>query len=81
MLFICGILSTYTGMLLGKCWNILCSQYPEYKNSEAVTDPYPIIGFEAAGRFGRISTRASIIATQIGAGMKKKYFHDLYNSY
>uniref|UniRef100_F6VBX7 Amino acid transporter transmembrane domain-containing protein n=1 Tax=Ciona intestinalis TaxID=7719 RepID=F6VBX7_CIOIN len=65
LLIICGLISAFTGSILGKCWTILRMRYPEYED-QYIPDPYPTIGFRAAGRVGRFATRFCIIATLYG---------------
>ena len=43
-------------------------RYPEY-NNRYISDPYPTIGFRAAGKWGRVATRVAILATLFGGGM------------
>lgn len=71
MLIICGIISSYTGSLLGKCWLILRQRYPEYKDKH-INDPYPKIGYRAAGKWGEIATRICVNFTLFGGG---RYFY------
>lgn len=61
----CGVLSAYTGTVLGKCWTVLRARYPEYIEQK-ITDPYPIIGFRAAGKAGLYATRICINVTLFG---------------
>ncbi|XP_078485499.1 uncharacterized protein LOC100185142 isoform X1 [Ciona intestinalis] len=65
LLIVCGLISAFTGSILGKCWTILRMRYPEYED-QYIPDPYPTIGFRAAGRVGRFATRFCIIATLYG---------------
>lgn len=65
LLLICGIISAYTGSLLGKCWTILRLRYPEYE-VQRITDPYPTIAFRAGGKFAEYVTRFCIDATLFG---------------
>lgn len=68
MLIICGLISTYTGMVLGNCWSIVRARNPLYRTS-VVSDPYPVIAYEAAGKLGRILCRISVISSLFGAGV------------
>jgi len=45
---------------------VLRKRYPEYTRT-AVQDPYPEIGFRAAGKWGRYVTRFCVITTLFGA--------------
>ena len=67
VLILCGIISSYTGGLLGKCWVIIKRRYPEYDDKH-IADPYPTIGFRAAGKWGRMATRFCIVFTLFGSG-------------
>ncbi|CAK8681446.1 unnamed protein product [Clavelina lepadiformis] len=67
LMIVCGLLSSYTGSLLGKCWTVLRKRYPEYEE-DYIADPYPTIGFRAAGKWGKYITRICILLTLIGAG-------------
>nr|XP_039263906.1 amino acid transporter AVT1C-like [Styela clava] len=62
----CGVLSCYTGTLLGRCWTILRTRYPEYE-SERITDPYPTIAYRAGGKVAEIATRVCIDITLFGS--------------
>ena len=68
MLIICGVISSYTGSLLGRCWMIVKQRYPEY-NDQQITDPYPKIGFHAAGKWGEVAARICVFFTLFGGGM------------
>ena len=70
LLIICGLISSFTGNILGKCWTIVRQRYPEY-NNQFIPDPYPTIGFRAAGVWGRRLTRFCMIATLFGGGTSK----------
>uniref|UniRef100_H2Z6I0 Amino acid transporter transmembrane domain-containing protein n=1 Tax=Ciona savignyi TaxID=51511 RepID=H2Z6I0_CIOSA len=65
LLVVCGLISAYTGSILGKCWTVLRMRYPEYEK-QYISDPYPTIGFRAAGNLGKNATRICIIATLYG---------------
>jgi len=62
-----GTTTSYTGYLLGKCWLILRTRYPEY-TEETVFDPYAEIGFRAAGIWGRYTARTCVDGTSFGSG-------------
>uniref|UniRef100_H2XKS7 Amino acid transporter transmembrane domain-containing protein n=2 Tax=Ciona intestinalis TaxID=7719 RepID=H2XKS7_CIOIN len=68
LLIICGLISAFTGSILGKCWTILRMRYPEYED-QYIPDPYPTIGFRAAGRVGRFATRFCVVGTLYGGGV------------
>eukprot|EP00117_Sycon_ciliatum_P031902 scpid75636/ scgid24866/ len=55
MVVVIALVSGYTGVLLGRCWQFLLLQWPEDYASEHVRDPYPSIGERAAGRWARIT--------------------------
>ena len=63
----CACIAAYNGNLLGKCWMLIKQRYPEY-NRRFVTDPYPAIGFRAAGKWGQYATRICILFTCFGGG-------------
>ncbi|XP_078485504.1 uncharacterized protein LOC100187512 [Ciona intestinalis] len=68
LLIICGLISAFTGSILGKCWTILRMRYPEYED-QYIPDPYPTIGFRAAGRVGRFAARFCVVGTLYGGGV------------
>ena len=59
VIIICCLVAAITGINLGKCWLIVEERYPEYQNVK-VRSPYPIIGFKAMGKFGRILSQVSL---------------------
>nr|XP_039264190.1 amino acid transporter AVT1C-like [Styela clava] len=67
LLVICGLVSAFTGTLLGKSWIILRERYPEYE-ANRVTDPYPTIAFRAAGKVGEYATRVCLYGSLFGGG-------------
>lgn len=67
LLIVSGALAAYNGTLLGYCWSALQLQYPEYAEVR-VTDPYPTIGFRAAGKAGKYAARICIDITLFGGG-------------
>lgn len=69
LLVACGAVSAYTGDILGRCWAILRSRYPEYCGEENIPDPYNIIGYRAAGNVGLQATRVSNILQLFGGGV------------
>ena len=52
LIVICGVVSGYNGMNLGKCWTMLLERYPEMRNGQE-RRPYPAIGQKAFGRWMR----------------------------
>ena len=68
LLVACGAVSAYTGDILGRCWAVLRSRYPEYMGDENIPDPYNIIGYRAAGNVGLQATRVSNILQLFGGG-------------
>lgn len=48
----CCALSGYCGIRLSSCWMMILEKNPSLK--EGVRDPFSVIAFEAAGKFGRI---------------------------
>lgn len=51
LIVVCAFASAYTGAILGRAWLIVQSRNPQYQSH--VVDPYPIIGEQAFGKFGR----------------------------
>ena len=66
-MILCGIISAYTGSILGKCWVIIKQRYQEYDDKH-IADPYPTIGFRAAGKWGEVAARFCILFTLFGSG-------------
>ena len=48
---VCGLVSAYTGLLLGKCWLMILERYPECRENSRY--PYPTIGQITFGKPGR----------------------------
>lgn len=67
LLIVSGGLAAYNGSLLGQCWSALQLQYPEYADVR-VTDPYPTIGYRAAGKVGKYAARICLDVTLFGGG-------------
>ncbi|XP_039263499.2 uncharacterized protein LOC120339438 [Styela clava] len=65
VLVACGLISSYTGSILGRCWTLLRARYPEYEH-ERITDPYPTIAHRAGGKVAEIATRVCIDVTLFG---------------
>ncbi|KAL4237138.1 hypothetical protein ACF0H5_005518 [Mactra antiquata] len=66
LIFFCCAISTYTGVILGKCWIIVCERNKEL-TSHLARYPYPAIGEEAYGKLGRFIVSFSINFTQFGS--------------
>lgn len=64
LIVICAFGSAYTGAVLGRAWFIVQERNPQYQSH--VVDPYPIIGDEAFGKFGRYLVSFSINFTLFG---------------
>lgn len=64
LIIICAFASAYTGAVLGRAWLIVQNRNPQYQSH--VVDPYPIIGEEAFGKFGRYLVSFSINFTLFG---------------
>ncbi|XP_076444879.1 uncharacterized protein LOC143282888 isoform X2 [Babylonia areolata] len=60
----CGLISSYTGGILGQCWQLLQQRYPDMRGP--VRYPYPAIGMKTFGKPGRIIISASINFTLFG---------------
>lgn len=67
LIVVCAIASAYTGAILGRAWLIVQSRNPQYQSH--VVDPYPIIGEEAFGKFGRYLVSVSINFTLFGVSV------------
>ncbi|XP_038066252.1 amino acid transporter AVT1J-like isoform X2 [Patiria miniata] len=61
LLLFCAFLSAYTGVILGRSWQILKDRFPFYR--EHIRYPYPAIGFEAMGKAGRIAVTICVNVT------------------
>ena len=64
LLIFCCLLSLYCGVLLGNCWMSVRSRNTRYQIH--VRDPYPVIGFEAAGKAGKIIVEICVLVTLFG---------------
>ncbi len=64
LLVVCCFLSLYCGIILGKCWTILRKKKAVYQAYPR--DPYPSIGFECFGRFGRGIVEVCLLVTLFG---------------
>lgn len=64
VLFVSYVLSTFTGVILSKDWNILISRHSEY--AQNTRRPYPALGQITYGRPGRILVSFCIIFTLFG---------------
>ncbi|XP_071792147.1 uncharacterized protein [Asterias amurensis] len=51
LIVLCALLSGYTGIILGRSWQILKDRFPMYRGH--IRYPYPAIAFEAIGKPGR----------------------------
>ncbi|XP_052089874.1 uncharacterized protein LOC127726532 [Mytilus californianus] len=67
LIVVCAIASAYTGAILGRAWLIVQSRNPQYQSH--VVDPYPIIGEQAFGKFGRYLVSFSINFTLFGVSV------------
>ncbi|XP_022112040.1 amino acid transporter AVT1E-like [Acanthaster planci] len=61
LLIFCAFLSAYTGIVLGRSWQILKDRFPFYR--EHIRYPYPAIGFEAMGKAGRYAVTLCVNLT------------------
>ncbi|XP_060551535.1 uncharacterized protein LOC132713072 isoform X2 [Ruditapes philippinarum] len=68
IMVLCCLISAYTGNILGKAWMIVRKRNIEYQIGH-VRYPYPAIGQEAFGRFGRNLVSISINFTLFGVGV------------
>ena len=64
LLIFCCLLSLYCGILLGNCWMSVRTQNKRYEGH--VRDPYPVIGFEAIGKPGKIIVEICVLVTLFG---------------
>ncbi|XP_045159616.2 uncharacterized protein LOC123525011 [Mercenaria mercenaria] len=65
LILFCCFVSAYTGDILGKCWIMVRGRHPEFKKGQ-LRYPYPAIGEEAFGKWGRSVVSFSINFTQFG---------------
>lgn len=59
IMVLCCLISAYTGNILGKAWLIVRKRNVEYQTGH-VRYPYPAIGQEAFGKFGRFGIDTNI---------------------
>jgi hypothetical protein len=52
LILFCCFVSAYTGDILGKCWIMVVNRHPEFDKAK-LRYPYPTIGQEAFGKWGR----------------------------
>lgn len=52
LVFVCCFISAFTGDILGMCWTLTQERRPDLRQG-TVRYPYPAIGEEAYGKFGR----------------------------
>jgi len=79
-LILCGIISAYTGTILGKCWLIIKERYQEYDDMH-VSDPFPVIGFRAAGKWGEMITRVFVWFSLFGAGKNHGKLRTIFTAF
>lgn len=65
LIIIAAIMSSYTGVVLGRCWTIIKDRFPE-KYAGHTRYPYPAIGFEAYGKVGSYVVTFCVNATLFG---------------
>ncbi|XP_060597359.1 uncharacterized protein LOC132751223 [Ruditapes philippinarum] len=65
LILFCCFVSAYTGDILGKCWIMVVNRHPEFDKAK-LRYPYPTIGQEAFGKWGRFVVSFSINFTQFG---------------
>ena len=73
VLVVFGLIQSYTGRILGKCWTLLRKRYPQYTTEENVPDPYNVIGYRAAGKWGLIASRVSNFVALFGTGELEEF--------
>ncbi|KAK3578876.1 hypothetical protein CHS0354_010236 [Potamilus streckersoni] len=68
LMFCACIVSSYTGITLGRTWLIILERYPQYREAR-VRYPYPLIGEITFGRLGRHLVSYAINFTLFGAAV------------
>ena len=64
LLVLCCVVSLYCGIVLGECWKILRNKKSVYKAYPR--DPYPSIGYECFGKFGKGIVEFCLLVTLFG---------------
>ncbi|OWF37632.1 Lysine histidine transporter 1 [Mizuhopecten yessoensis] len=67
LIVICGILSAYTGILLGEAWTIAIEMFDDCKGH--VQNPYQLLGQKTYGKAGRYAVSVSLHVSMFGTAI------------
>ncbi|KAG1692970.1 Amino acid transporter AVT1C [Nymphon striatum] len=58
LIVVIGLLSSYGGVKLGRCWQIIIERWPQYDTN--IKDPFPVIGYICFGKCAKEFVRLNV---------------------